>query len=752
MTAPPVERLKAALADRYAVERELGRGGMATVYLAEDLKHRRKVAIKLLHPELAAILGPDRFLREIETAAQLQHPHVVPLYDSGGSDQFLYYVMPYVQGESLRQKLRREKQIPLEGAIILTRQVASALDYAHRRGLIHRDIKPENILLHEGEAVVADFGIALAVQAAGGERLTETGLSLGTPEYMSPEQASGDRDLDARTDVYALGCVLYEVLAGEPPYTGPSVQSIISKCLTDPVPHLRRVRSTVSESLDRAVRKALAKTPADRFGSAGEFAEALTASSGPKATSHVKTIAVLPFANLSPDPDNEYFSDGITEDIINALTKVPQLGVASRTSTFAFKRKELDIRQIGEQLNVDTVLEGSVRRAGTKLRITAQLITVADGYHLWSERYDRDMEDVFAVQDDIARSIVDALRIKLVGTAQPTLVKQHTDNLEAYNLYLKGRHFWNRRGESLLKAADYFAGSVKEDPRYAPAYCGLADSYSLLAWWEYAPPREAFPKALTAASRAVELDGELGEAHTSLAFIRLLYDWDWPAAQTEFARALELNPGNPTTPHWHALFLMATNRLEEAVAEAQRAQQLDPLGLIINVVIGTALYMGRRYEEAIREFRKVIEMDSGFAPTYIWLALSHIGQSRYDEAVDVLQEVVRHNVAGVTHRAVLGCALGLAGRTSESERVLDELHQLAKTEYVSPFGIAVVEMGLGRSDDAFLSLEQAYEHRSPWLVFLGVYPLLDPLRTDPRFSELVRKVGFEPGRSRKVNS
>jgi serine/threonine-protein kinase len=420
-----LDRLRASLSDRYSFDREIGRGGMATVYLAQDLKHNRAVAIKVLHPYLAVNLGPERFLREIQIAAQLQHPHIVPLYDSGQAGDLLYYVMPYVEGESLRQRLEREPQLPIDDVLHLGRAVATALDYAHRHQVVHRDIKPENVMLHEGEAMVTDFGIAKAVTAAASDNLTQTGATVGTPAYMSPEQASGVVDLDGRSDVYSLGCVIFEMVTGRTPFVGPTAQAIIAQCFTNSPPPLRDSRARVPEWLEQVVAKALAKEPAGRFATAAEFAQGLripgattppgatAATPAPQAATVVKSIAVLPFVNMSADPENEYFTDGIAEEIINALSKVQALRVASRTSAFAFKGKNQDIRKVGEQLNVSTVLEGSVRKAGTKLRVTAQLVNVADGYHLWSERYDRELQDVFAIQDEIAENIVKALRVVL---------------------------------------------------------------------------------------------------------------------------------------------------------------------------------------------------------------------------------------------------------------------------------------------------------------------------------------------------
>ncbi len=434
--ADQLERLEAALSDRYTIEREIGSGGMAMVYLSRDWKHDRQVALKVMRPALSAILGGERFLREIRIAAKLNHPHILALHDSGEADGFLYYVMPYVEGESLRSKIDREKQLSFDEAVTLTRQVASALDYAHQQGVIHRDIKPENILLHRGEAVVADFGIALAITAAGGDRLTETGLSLGTPAYMSPEQATGTGELDARTDVYSLGAVLYEMVTGEPPQAGATVQAVIAKLLSERPTQPRVLRGSVPEAMDRAIMKALAKVPADRFASAAEFATALMAESA-EAEDELKSIVVLPFENLSPDPDNEYFVDGLTEEIITDLSQVSRLHVVSRTSTMMFKGARKSIQAIAQEVGVQYALEGTVRKAGNSLRITAQLIDTSCDAHVWAGKFSGSLDDVFDIQERVSREIVDALKVRLTPEEDRRMAQRPIDNVEAYYSYLR---------------------------------------------------------------------------------------------------------------------------------------------------------------------------------------------------------------------------------------------------------------------------------------------------------------------------
>ncbi|HUG28474.1 MAG TPA: serine/threonine-protein kinase, partial [Gemmatimonadales bacterium] len=482
--------LAAALAERYRIERELGAGGMATVYLAQDLKHDRPVAIKVLRPELAVAIGAERFLREIATTANLRHPHILPLYDSGEAAGLLFYVMPFVDGESLRTRLERDRQLPLEDALRISREVADALSYAHARGVIHRDIKPENILLEGNHAVVADFGIARAVDAAGGAQLTETGLAIGTPTYMSPEQAAGNQDLDGRSDLYALACVLYEMLAGQPPFSGPTAESLVRQHIMVDAPPVTNLRPAVPAGVAAALQRALAKTPADRFNPVAQFSEALRGQAASAAipttglvspangrgvgrwaavgaavliaaaalayglrgspvvdSGDLSSIAVLPFTDMSAAGDMEYFGDGMAEEILNALAGLPGLKVAGRTSSFSFKDKGADLKSIGAALGVGTLLEGSVRRSADRIRITAQLIRASDQSHLWSETFDRGFdEDVFAIQDEIARAIVTALQVQLGGRAAPSIAAQRgTDNLEAYNAYLLGRFQWNRR-------------------------------------------------------------------------------------------------------------------------------------------------------------------------------------------------------------------------------------------------------------------------------------------------------------------
>ena len=570
--ALPVERLRGALSQTYTIDRELGRGGMATVYLAQDCKHERLVALKVLHPELAASLGPDRFLREIKVAARLNHPHILALHDSGEAEGFLYYVMPYVEGESLRERLDREHLLPVEEAVHHGRAIASALDYAHRQGIVHRDIKPENVMLYEGEAMVMDFGIAKAVSAAGSETLTQTGMMVGTPAYVSPEQAAGEVNLDGRSDQYSLACVLYEMLSGERPFTGATPQAVMSKRFTETAKPLRAIRNMIPESVERAVGKAMATDADGRYKTAAMFSQALASGSLTTPTdtqtlpqqvvSTAKSIAVLPFVNATADPENEYFADGVAEEIINALSKIQTLRVASRIVSFALKGKNEDLGEVGRKLHVSTVLDGTVRRMGNRLRVTAQLVNVADGYQLWSERYDREMADIFAIQDDISGAIVTALRVILSEGEKKAMGQARTENLQAYEFYLRGRQFFDVRRKSLEYARQMFKKAIELDPDYALAYAGVADCCSLL--YMMFDARESNLKQAEAASNtALQLAPDLAEAHLARG-IAFSLSKNYSEAEREFEKAMRLDPKLFEAPYFYGRACLAQGRFEDA--------------------------------------------------------------------------------------------------------------------------------------------------------------------------------------------
>ncbi len=736
--------MTAALADRYTIERELGRGGMATVYLAEDKKHGRRVAIKVLRPELAASLGADRFLREIGIAARLSHPHIVPLIDSGEAKGLLYHVAPYVSGGSLRDRLEREGRLPLKDALRIAREVGAGLDYAHRNGFVHRDVKPENILFADDHAVLADFGVARACCAPGMGALTEVGLAVGTPEYMSPEQASGEQNLGSRSDLYSLACVVYEMLAGEPPFGGDSPRATMAKHVTERSRPLRALRPDAPTAVERAVAKALAKDPADRFASVAEFTAALKAEGhegGRCFPAAMRCIAVLPFVNASPDPENEYLSDGITDELIDALAKVEGLRVASRTSVFALKGKPQDVRAIGALLGAAWVLEGTVRRVGDRLRISAQLTSAENGQLLWSQRSDRTLEDVFAIQEEIARTIVDTLRATSFADLAEPPARRYTQSIKAYGLYLKGRYAWNKRTEEgVNEAIRHFEQAIAEDPNYAPAYAGLADSYALQLDYQSVPVAEGFARAKEYARKALELDETVAEAHASLAWSLFIYDWDWDVASREFRRAIELDPRYPTAHQWHAFLLAALGKLDEALVEGHTALELDTASVSIRRSVGWAYYYARRYDQARYHLARAIAMNPTAKETYRVLGLVLGQQGQWAEAERVIREGMALPGTGTYTTATLGYVLARAGKREQAEALAAELEARSRTGYVSSAAFAMLHIGLEQWDRALEWAERAYEERRGWLAYLNVNPILDPLRDEPRFQALVRKM------------
>jgi len=738
-----------ALADRYAVERELGRGGMATVYLAEDRKHGRKVAIKVLRPGLAASLGAERFLREIGIAARLAHPHIVPLIDSGEANGMLYYVQPFVPGGSLRERLDAEKRLALKETLRIAQEVGAGLDYAHRNRFVHRDVKPENVLFADGHALLADFGVARVYSASGTEGVTDAGIAVGTPEYMSPEQASGEPNVGSASDVYSLACVVYEMLTGEPPVRGMGARATLAKQVTDVPRPVRALRPDAPAHIERTLARALAKDPGERFPTVAEFVAALQreqpGGGGAGAIGAVigRSIAVLPFVNASPDRENEYLSDGITDELINALAKVDGLRVASRTSVFALKGKPQDVRAIGALLGAAWVLEGTLRRSGDRLRITAQLTSTEDGQLLWSERFDRTFADVFAIQDEIARTIVDTLRVAPFAEFAAPSPNRRTENITAYGLYLRGRYAWNTRTqEGITEAIRYFEQAIAEDPRYAPAYTGLADSYSLQLDYRSVPVAEGFALAKQYARKALELDETVAEAHASLAWSLFIYDWDWEGAGREFRRALELDPRYATAHQWYAFWLTARGRLDEALVEAHTALELDPASVSIRRSVGWVYYYARRYDQARYHMARAVAMNPTAAETYRVLGLLLAQQDQWNEAERVLREGMTLPGAATYTTAALGYVLARAGKRTEAEGLLAELEDQRRRDYVSPVAFATLYLGLDDHERALDWTERALEERRGWLAYLRVNPLLDPLRGQARLEAMIQKLGL----------
>ena len=705
------ERLQEALAGRYQLEHELGRGGMATVYLARDLRHDRQVALKVMHPELASSIGPERFLHEVRTTARLQHPHILPVHDSGETAGMLWYVMPYVEGESLRQRLQREQQLPIEDALQITREVADALGYAHSQGIVHRDIKPENILLTRGHALVADFGIARAVQAGGGQRLTETGVAIGTPAYMSPEQCLASPSLDGRSDLYSLGCVLYEMLVGEAPYTGTSPQAITAKRLMDAVPSARRLRDTVPAPIDQAVMRLLAKMPADRFPDGASLGRALS-TGGPaqvetsptraqtrirnaarvaafllgvavlalgalnlfhsphSPSSQRKMLAVLPFTNLGA-ADEQYFADGLTEEITSRLASLHDLGVVSRTSTERYRATTKPLRQVGSELGVNYVLEGSVRwerlpNGANRIRVTPQLIQVNDDVHLWADRYDADLADVFAVQTQIAEQVTNALGMALAPQEREAVEIKPTSNLNAYDAYLRGNAAnppdftvgAERIVQGFRSAVGYYREAVRLDPTFAPAYSRLGSALMWLALYQVDAVDNS-RLAEEAIGRALSLAPKLSEAHGTAGMYYAFISHDMVRAQQEFDKALALRPNDADVLSTIADFeWYIRGPAGRSIAFAERAMTLDPGSNQKALVLARIYRDAGRYDDAERLYDRVIGRDPSSNGPYIMRAYLYLLR---DGDTARARATIRAAVAHVDSTALVTAAVSTQG-------------------------------------------------------------------------------------------
>jgi serine/threonine-protein kinase len=789
MTTIDVTHLSAALADRYRIERELGAGGMATVYLAHDLKHDRKVALKVLKPELTASLGAERFLREIRTTANLRHPHILPLYDSGdvadpavASGRLLFYVMPFVEGESLRDRLNRERQLPIDDALRIAGEASDALSYAHARGIIHRDIKPENILLESGHAVVADFGIARAVSAAGADSLTGTGVAIGTPAYMSPEQASGDHDLDGRSDLYALGCVLYEMLAGQPPFTGPTVEAIARQHLiAEPAP-VTNLRPAVPASVLSALQRALAKNPADRFNPVAQFADALRAPATPAAPpmpspppaslpsllrrlevigvvaalvvvaalglwrrvasapgARPKSIAVLPFESVGGDTANIYFAEGMADELTTALTSVDGLRVASASSAFTYRNKAPDPREVGRALNVGAVLQGKVRRSGTVLRVSAQLTNAADGTVLWSRSYDREAKDVFTVQDELAREIVGALRITLAGGTTASDARG-TRDLAAYDLYLRGLFFLNQRGPGVARSIPYFRQAIARDSLFARAWAQLGTAYGFLPIFDLVPRDTSFREALAAIDRALRIDSLNAEAHAASGLVAAMKS-QWETANAEYQRAIALDSNYTVTYRLSLSTLAMLNREADAQAATRALMERDPLSApSASVIALVQLSFGKR-DEALASARRAVELDSAGPLSRGMLAAAEFAAGHRDAALRDAK------LAGRTPSTTPWIIWPLAGN-GERQAVADLIRDVeAQRDRHAAANVTVAFAALGAGDTtrALDALERAAREREAigFMAPLGL-PVYDPVRGSARFAAVVRAFGADP--------
>ena len=799
----------------YRVLEQVGGGGMGVVYKALDTRLGRTVALKFLQ----ARFGPDdsaaeRFRLEARTVAALEHPNICTVHEIGETDDGqLYLAMPLYDGETLQQRIARGP-LPIAEAVTIAAQIARGLAKAHARGIIHRDIKPSNVFLtSDGVVKLLDFGIAKLADVT----LTgSAGSPLGTVAYMSPEQARGER-LDHRTDIWSLGVMLYEMLAGWRPFPGGAAALVLNGILeSEPAP-VTSHRPDVPPGLERVVTTALAKTPDARYQSvqvleshlqalgfgvmtSGEAKPVDVMTGGSRSQSSRRswrtvglavgvlalvaipmamwldsprepepvsmsatatapaTIAVLPFADRSPNGDQDYFSDGISEELIATLARIDGLRVASRTSAFAFKGREVDVRTVGAQLGVSTVLEGSVRRAGDRLRITAQLVNVSDGFPLWSETYDRAAGDAFTIQEEIARSIAQTLRVRLVGVAVDSSAGG-TPDAEAYDLYLKGRHalylrgryaWYTRTEEGLRSAATFFEQAVAQAPNYARAHSGLADAYAVLGFYDYLPPTEAFPKAEAAAKRAIELDNGLAAPHATLGYVELYHNWNFQRAEEEFRRAIALESNYSTAHQWYANLLTAAGRMAEAETAMRRAQEIDPLSLIASAALGWVFYHAGDQPTALAQLQQTLGMNADYAVAHLWRGWALQEMDSTQAAVAAHRRAVAVTDSGALYVASLARSLALAGVRSEAEALLARLEVREDSgRYVPPYELAKVHAALGRRERALALLERAHAERSHSMVFLRVDPQLADLRAEARFKRLVEQVFRTENRERR---
>lgn len=813
-------QLQASLGDTYALERELGAGGMARVFVAKEVALGRSVVVKVLPPEMSSAVLSERFRREISLAAQLRHPHIIPLLTAGDVGGLLYYTMPFVEGETLRVRLARGDAIPASEGIRIIREIAYALSYAHGHGVVHRDIKPENILIENGHAVVADFGVAKALAIAAGSNesavgsLTSAGIAMGTATYMAPEQAAADPAIDHRADLYSLGVVAYEIFAGAPPFTGSAHQVIAAHMVSQPEP-LAATRLDVPPALGDLVMHLLAKNPADRPQSAADVVHMLDAIAageissgepaftrtprmgasdgmvfqsrsqriprvivaaaialalaaagyggyvfiragkgmppGPRsadsrainAASRGNSVAVLPFVNTTGDTENEHFSTGLTDELISALGHVRGLKVVARTSVFALSGKGLSARAIADSLGVGTVIEGSARRAGNRLKVTTQLVGATDGTVLWSQAFDRQMTDVFAIQEEIARAIVGALNVHLTEDERSRLGGRPTDDLEAYDLYLKGRFSWSKRSREGIEAAlAYFQNAVRLDPKFALSYAGMADAYVTMSNFNYMPVGDALGHAQIAADRALALDSSLSEAHVSKGFV-LASHGKFAESEEQYYQGIQLNPSYPTGHHFYSLLLMMVGRLDDATAQNRLTISLDPLSVPGNANRGIILCQQRKYADARRALQQALPLSTGNALAPYYLGVVEAADGRYSDALLFLGRAHRIAPGFPGVKGALAYTNARVGRGEESDAILAEL-RAAATDDRSRIQLALAEAVMGNLTPAYTILAKPTKWDIPTLIELRADPLLASFRADPRYPRLLAGIGLRP--------
>jgi serine/threonine protein kinase/Tfp pilus assembly protein PilF len=735
----------------YKVLEKLGEGGMGVVYKAEDTKLKRTVALKFLPPSISDATAKKRFVKEAQAASSIEHPNICSIHEIDETPEGrVFIVMPCYEGETLQAKIERGP-MKVEEAVSVAIQVASGLSKAHEKEIVHRDIKPGNIFVtSDGLAKIVDFGLAMLSTQT---KLTKSGTTVGTVRYMSPEQARGEK-VDHRTDIWSLGVVLYEMLTGRRPFDGDYDHAIVYSIIHEEPQSVSELRDGLPHEVAHVVEKLLQKQPDSRCQTMAELLQEFRSLRSRIDREHeaeemektVPSIAVLPFADMSAQKDQEYFCDGMAEELINALSHIKELRVVARTSAFAFKGALLDVREIGRKLNVNTVLEGSIRKAGNRLRITAQLITVADGYHLWSEKYDRDMADIFAIQDEISAAIVDSLKVTLRVGEKPAR-KRSTEDTEAYNLYLKGLYFVARPSiESYNKALSFFQAAADKDPNFAMAYAGMASVFAGLGIMNLAPPAEMWPKAKAAVQKALSLDEDLAEVHAVAAVLAFWFEWDWEAAGRSFDRVLSVNPGDAMSHGARGWFCLNRRRFDEAIREIKKALELDPLmPLYYAWSVGLHWSVGRP-DEALREFDRALEIDPNNGLAHFHAGIANFRKGLFDEAIDILEKGKKMFAPPGWMEAMLGLVFLRKGNREKAERILEETIENRKmVPNVSAPCIAFLAGELGKLDLAFEFLDKACEERDALMAFIHVYTdIFSPaISADTRFKDLLARMKLD---------
>jgi eukaryotic-like serine/threonine-protein kinase len=735
-----IERLAGDLAPLYALQHLLGEGGMAEVYLAQDRRHGRDVAIKVVRPELCVDVAVERFLQEIQLCARLTHPHILPLLDSGSADGRPFYVMPYVPGESLRQRLQRTGPLAVPDALRIVQGLADALDYAHAVGIVHRDVKPENVLLHGEHPILVDFGIGRALSAAGSREatLTHSGLVVGTPAYMSPEQAAGDETLDGRSDQYALGLMAWELLIGEPPFTGPTVQAMITRRFVEDAPRLDTLRGDVPPAAVVAIARALARDPADRFAATGDFGRALTGALTPGGTPMAlplsapgkPSIAVIPFANVGGDPANAYLAEGITDEVMSALGRLRTLRVAARTSSYAARDRGDDVATIGRRLGVETLVEGSVQRAGDRIRVRARHIQVSDGFPLWTQQWDQQLDDVFAVQDAIAATIAEALAATVVGVGAGGAPLSPPTAAPAYEQHLRGRfHLNSRTSTGLHQAIEAFEAALSVDPVYAPALAGEAEALALLGTYGARAPHDVMPRARARAAEAQLADPTRAEPVALLGLVAAAYDRDWVTAGALFGRALRLDPSSVTAHQQYAITVLApTGRHTEARASIGRARALDPLSPVVGATAGLVLGLAGDLLGAEQQLREVLATTPGFGVAELFLGQVLLDAGRAEDALASWRRAEVQLGGSAESRARLATGLAATGDVSGARALAESLTAQRESGYVSATALAEAWLAAGDTEAALGWLGVALEEADPLVAYVGVRRTWDALR------------------------